>query len=298
MGVFEPWVAECHLQNIETTDEYLCKAAIWADGHPLFRARLKAHFQGSGYKLLWLEECLTASQYIARHGQQKEIGSLARAVHDGRVIQLSEILASNGGVVAQPEAYLKIEEITGIEPLDQQFGVHPRKTVPDALLEPLFGEVPPTDVEIEKYGGIDAVPLMKTYAILDAAKMPYMLTTQLDSSGLQHQSLFQGETAEELKEHAPYLVQLEDGNRFTEKLFTGPKGVNGLWEKELGIYIRSRASFSDVRKHFRKFTRLQDNKGAWYYLRFWEENTVLSIFSLKENRETICRFVDLSIFLY
>ncbi len=88
--------------------------------------------------------------------------------------------------------------------------------------------------------------------------MPYLLTTYLEGSGLQYQSLFQGKTQEEIGEHAPYIVRLEDGNDFTRKLFTGAKGINGLWEKELGIFIRSRATLPELRKHFRKFTKVQD----------------------------------------
>ena len=92
----------------------------------------------------------------------------------------------------------------------------------------------------------------------------------LEASQLQYQSLFQGEAQGELKEQAPYLVELKEDNSFTRQLFTGPEGVNGLWDKELGIYIRSRAPFADIRKHFRKFTRVQDENGNWFLFRFWD----------------------------
>lgn len=100
--------------------------------------------------------------------------------------------------------------------------------------------------------------------------MPYLLTSLLKGSGLQYQSLFQGERAQELKERAPYLVELREDNDFTLRLMTGSKGINGLWDKELGIYIRSRACFAELRKHFRKFTRIQDQQGKWFLFRFWE----------------------------
>ena len=40
--------------------------------------------------------------------------------------------------------------------------------------------------------------------------------------------------------------------------------VGGLWEKELGIFLRFRVSFDALRKHMRKFTRVQYEKGKWY----------------------------------
>jgi hypothetical protein len=50
-----------------------------------------------------------------------------------------------------------------------------------------------------------------------------------------------------------------------------------LWHKEPGIYVRSRADFEDLWKHFRKFTRVQDESGKWYYFRFWEQRAFRKI---------------------
>ncbi|MDA7423009.1 DUF4123 domain-containing protein [Tritonibacter multivorans] len=111
---------------------------------------------------------------------------------------------------------------------------------------------------------------LRTYALLDAAKMPYILTSQLAASGLRYQSLFQGPTSEDLKERAPHLVELEKDNALTQKLFTGTKGVNGLWAKELGLFLRSEVGFDTLRKHFRKFTRFRDADGKWMLLHFWD----------------------------
>src|SRR5690606_32829122 len=88
-----------------------------------------------------------------------------------------------------------------------------------------------------------------------------------------------------LKNHAPYLVELEDGNDFTRSLFTGVKGVLGLWDKELGIFIRSRAGFDEVRKHFRKFTKVQDEHGKWLYWRFWEGRKLPTVLKALKQEE-------------
>ncbi|RAU19577.1 hypothetical protein DN062_00370 [Nitrincola tibetensis] len=109
--------------------------------------------------------------------------------------------------------------------------------------------------------------------------MSYLLTSFLEDSGLRYQSLFQGKAQEELAEHAPYLVELTEDNHFTCRLFTGPDGIGGLWEKELGIFLRCRARFDALRKHLRKFIRLQNVDGRWFYFRFWEQRYAHCFFS-------------------
>ncbi len=96
-------------------------------------------------------------------------------------------------IAATPTDLLTIETIDDIEPLDAQFGVHPKKTVPDILYAPLFGQPEPTEAEIAAAGGDPAnIPPMNLYAILDAAKVEGLLEL-LENSELEHRCLFQGE---------------------------------------------------------------------------------------------------------
>ncbi len=286
-----PWLGTCQFartdEAVETNidgsaarDRLEGLAAVYCMDQADYATQARAYGAAQGLRLIWSEEVHPAGQWIARYPMHRDLGgSLARAVNPGIRVTLGPLTAisnTDTSVAVPDQNYLIIEEIKNVEPLDAQMGVHPRKTVPDALCEPLFGQPEPTKAEIIQYGTVEAVPPMRTYAVLDAAKMPYLLTGMLESSGLNVQSLFQGPTQEDLKEHAPYLVELTKESNVTEKLFTGPKGVNGLWEKELGIYIRSRATFDQMRKHFRKFTRMQDEKGKWYYFRFWEPSMAVT----------------------
>jgi hypothetical protein len=186
-----------------------------------------------------------------------------------------------------PGAWLHVTDIGPVEPLDAQFGVHPKKTVPAALQDALFGQPAPSAAERAAFG---EAPLA-TYAVLDAAKMPYLLTGLLDTSGLRYQSLFQGAAEEELAEHAPYLVELKEDHDFTGRLFTGPDGPGGLWDRDLGIFLRTRAGFEPLRRHLRKFTRVQDETGKWFYFRFWDYPVSTTILSLG-NRSELTGFVS------
>ena len=191
--------------------------------------------------------------------------------------------------IEEEQRYLSIEELEDIEPLDLQMGADPKLTVPEVLQEAMFGEPEASAQERSHYG--EAVPPMGTYAVLDAGKMPYLLTASLQGSGLEYASLFQGEAQEELKERAPYLVRLEEGNDFTRKLFTQLNPPLGLWDKELGIYLRSRASFMQLRKHLRKFTRIQDQNRKWFLFRFWDSRASFEIFRMiRENKDDVFNF--------
>lgn len=149
----------------------------------------------------------------------------------------------------------RIHAIDGVVPLDVQFGVGKPKVVPDALREPLFGQ-------------LNATPL-HTYAILDAGKIPN-LPELLDTSGLAHRCLFKGDAFDTLKNVAPWIVQLEKDATFTRNLFTQSDAPWHVWDTEPGIYVRSAADFDAVWQHFRKFTMVQNEDGKWFYFRFWE----------------------------
>lgn len=163
---------------------------------------------------------------------------------------------------APAEPSLQFNTIEGVEPLDAQLGIIELKTVPDALHEPLFGQ----------HSG---VPL-HTYAILDAAKVPN-LPELLNASGLIHKCFFKGDAYDELKDVAPWIVQLEDDNAFTRNLFTKSDAPWHLWDTEPGIYLRSYGTLNEMWKHLRKFTKVQDEDGKWLYFRFWEPRALTAL---------------------
>ncbi len=163
---------------------------------------------------------------------------------------------------------LQIEDILKVEPLDKQFGVDPKRSVPDVLRPAVFG-------------GQDGAS--QCFAILDAGKvenLPEMLAT----SGLEYRCLFKGETAEELSEVAPWLVRLEDGNKFTMGLFTRSNAPWHLWGRQPGLYLRSSASFDQLWQHLRKFTRICDEAGNWFYFRFWDNGSLIDYLRYADGR--------------
>ncbi|QEW06024.1 DUF4123 domain-containing protein [Nitrincola iocasae] len=244
-------------------------AAVFCADRNDYETMVAEALRAQGYQFYWTDDVLPALSWVARYPAAGG-AVLARSVNEEQRVALGPMTVQAGSddATAQDQSWLQIEEIGLITPLDAQFGVYPKKNVPDALYEALFGQLDPTEAERTEFG--DDTPPLATYAVLDAAKMPYLLTSLLESSDLQYRSLFQGEAQYELAEHAPYLVELTEDSDFTRRLFTGPEGLCGLWERELGIFLRSRTGFEALRKHLRKFTKVQGEDGKWFYFRFWE----------------------------
>ena len=127
----------------------------------------------------------------------------------------------------------------------------------DDVQSPIFQDQPAT------------APKSHVYAVIDAAKV-FGMPEMLEASGMEHACLFQGDAAEELRDVAPWLVKLEAGRKFTQGLFSSGDTHWQMLDREPGIFLRSSASLRDLRAHLRKFTRIRDEAGKWYYLRFWE----------------------------
>ncbi|MBN6068379.1 DUF4123 domain-containing protein [Aggregatibacter actinomycetemcomitans] len=117
------------------------------------------------------------------------------------------------------------------------------------------------------------LPKLKTYFVLDANKMPFFHTLSLKA---KMKSLFQGRFGDDTAKVAPYLIEVI---RDEEHIHTGEMmGLFSLksalhdfnWEDNLGIFIHSYADFDRVYHHLRKFPMLQDERGKWFFFRFYD----------------------------
>jgi len=265
MNALRSWLGKCHLvkENDEEEEPYKCCAGVWCRDRREFDLALRAFLTAQNLRLIWSEEVLPAGEWVHKHPTEKDAFELARMVHAANIVELGALSAIGQKATEGNQRYLLIEEIADVEPLDNQFGLlgDDKLTVPEILQEPLFGQPDPTEAE--------AVPFLNTFAILDAAKVTNLLTL-LETSGLKFRCLFKGKAYDELKDVAPYIVELQDNNTFTRNLFTSAGMPANMWDKEPGIFVRSAGSLDDMWKHFRKFTRVQDENGKWFYFRFWE----------------------------
>ena len=102
-----------------------------------------------------------------------------------------------------------------------------------------------------------------TYAVLDGALIPDLLP-KLYEYQPEYECLYRGELAPDIAEVAPYLVQIESGSHFTNWILE-----NG-WGKNWGIFATSAADLRQMRRHFRTFLIVHDEKGTPLYFRYYD----------------------------
>jgi hypothetical protein len=131
-------------------------------------------------------------------------------------------------------------------------------------------------------------------ACLDANRIP-SLPLLLETSGLPHLCLFQGQLAEDAGEVAPWLVRLTRDDKLLRQLVSsaGPSGKNrfGFREAEPGIFLHSDMSLNDLRQHLRRFLRVATSDGRTFLFRFWEPGIAAVYFQgLNDRPEMIQRW--------
>ena len=101
------------------------------------------------------------------------------------------------------------------------------------------------------------------FCLLDAARDDKILSL-LRSSNAKYMSLYQGESQKQLAHVAPYLIEFRKDDVFLERLLR-----NG-WGKRWCSFLTSRAGFGQLRKHFRKFLFVKDERSEAVYFRFYD----------------------------
>ncbi|MFV0409684.1 MAG: DUF4123 domain-containing protein, partial [Paracoccus sp. (in: a-proteobacteria)] len=175
--------------------------------------------------------------------------------------------------------FLHVEPLEGIEPIAPKAK---HRELSSSLRSSLFGGLSKAEA------ANTADRHESTYAILDATKI-FGLPETLDGSGLHYQCLYQGDALTENGDFAPWVVRLEESNRLTKALFTLGESPLALWQDNVGIFLRTRLTLDQLCRHLRRFVRLRDEDGQWYYFRFWEPLTLLALCRHAHQDEALAR---------
>lgn len=95
--------------------------------------------------------------------------------------------------------------------------------------------------------------------------------------------LYDGESADVMKDHAPYLVDFRTNPVFLEDF------VASLWGNSIGYLVMSDFPVTDLKKHFRKFVYVGLPDGKMAYFRFYDPR-VLRAFLLGGTTEHFRQF--------
>jgi hypothetical protein len=115
-----------------------------------------------------------------------------------------------------------------------------------------------------------SVPGEEVYALLDAARDP-LVRAKLTASDVHSACLYEGPIPREIAEVAPYLVRLGREHRFTQQL------LESGWGRSWGVFASTPANFETMRRHFRRFLRVEDEKGRRMLFR-WYDPRVLRVY--------------------
>lgn len=111
---------------------------------------------------------------------------------------------------------------------------------------------------------------LTAYAVLDGARSEAIYPA-VAGSGLLYACLYEGKLPEVMLEVAPYLVRLEPDAPLTEALLTE------RWGESWGVFVLARASLEELRRHFRRFLKVQDEDGKPLIFR-WYDPRVLRVY--------------------
>ncbi|GAA4359874.1 DUF4123 domain-containing protein [Kangiella marina] len=121
---------------------------------------------------------------------------------------------------------------------------------------------------------------LKTYLLIDATSRNAITSTfdLGEYDDLPIQSLYSGALAQELKQQAPYLLDVtlnaqqlsnnEDVPRFHRDFFSKH------WGQHTGIFFHSSEPMDKLARHLKKFIKIRNNEGQWFYFRFFDPRTM------------------------
>ena len=104
---------------------------------------------------------------------------------------------------------------------------------------------------------------MKVYALVDAAGSESIYPKIMGAES-KYVCLHRGKIAKELAWVAPYLIRLQHKDPFTRWL------LDNCWGKCQCVFILSSSALNELKRHFRTFLTVYDEKGKSYFFRFYD----------------------------
>jgi len=121
-------------------------------------------------------------------------------------------------------------------------------------------------------------PDVQVFAILDGASV-----TGLRKAMWEHQvvswCLFAGNLEPDMAEVAPYLIQLEKGDKFTQWV------LKEGWGQHWGVFVVSKENIRTLRGHFRSLVKVKDEEGEPMIFRFYDPRVLGKFLATCEDEE-------------
>lgn len=283
----EPWLGRYRFATSEgeVWESREAYAAVFCDSAEAFESLLKSHLSPLGVQVLWIEDIQTLACWQDQDGQDKRATVLAASVSSLNRVAL---LSADGTPVSS--AYLTITE--------HDFGIQPGQSSTPTWEQDWIGP----ELKSLIFGPVGKTPTPRTYFIVDATSRKEVVGTfdlEADSHDVPLQCLFKGNAVEELKEAAPYLIDMTLPEGAWDDSVLVPRFHKDFfrkhWGQNTGIFIRTHAPFPEVLAHFRRFPRIQvEADRRWVYFRFWDPRIAPTYFdSIRSTPEKAAQWFDM-----
>ena len=131
---------------------------------------------------------------------------------------------------------------------------------------------------------------LSVYVILDGARDD-RIAPAVRGSKLPESCLYAGDLPSELASVAPYLAKLQRDHPFTGMV------LEEGWGKSWGIFVLSTADLEELRRHFRRFLKVQDEKGKTLIFRYYDPRVLRVYLPTCNARELLALFGPASLFV-
>ena len=116
-----------------------------------------------------------------------------------------------------------------------------------SMIENLNDQLFKTIREHDEEENINYESCIKTYVIIDAARIKKLTNELIALISLNYENLFMPHEQESLEEVAPYLVELKKEDDFTQWVYENVYGKQGA------IFIHSSKNIEELAEHFRPY---------------------------------------------
>ncbi len=271
-----PWILSCEAMKTgeDVQERYELRVAVLLESHQQLDEKINNLLKDSGYLFLYSDEIKPIVQYLEEAEFYDQVAiELSQQVSKQHPIVFQKIkLISSESLLADKEFLTFTEH--DIPPLPEQdhLAFWEKQWITDELKAQLFADPD------------SKAPLLRTYLIIDGGLYSdrtgfYYFSDSI--TDVQIACMYTGEAAENLKHVAPYLIDVtlsKDADKYSILDFHN-RYFEKCWGQNVGVFIRTTATFEEVHKHFRKFMRAMDEEtGKWCFFHFHNPSVVVDYF--------------------
>ncbi len=271
-----PWILSCEAMKTgaDVQERYELRVAVLLESHQQLDEMMTTLLMYSCYLCIFSDEIKPIVHYL----EDAEF-------YDQVAIELSQQVSKKNPIVFQKIRLISSESLL----TDKQFLTfteHDIPPLPEQDHLPFWEKQWITDeLKAQLFADPDSkAPLLRTYLIIDGGLYSdrtgfYYFSDSI--TDVQIACMYTGEAAENLKHVAPYLIDVtlsKDADKYSILDFHN-RYFEKCWGQNVGVFIRTTATFEEVHKHFRKFMRAMDEEtGKWCFFRFHDPRVVVDYF--------------------